>query len=127
VEPQRGDIIVIDHHDENINYIKRIIGLPGEHIHMESGQVFVNNVPLDEPYVLDLCGRHFCNDRDWYLGPDQFFVLGDNRNNSYDSVNFGPIDRSQIVGRAWIRYWPPQEWTVINHFDYQDVLAQPME
>jgi signal peptidase I len=118
-EPQRGDVVVF-HYDVETkrDFIKRIIGLPGEHLQMKDGRVFINGVPLDEPYVLALCRSTTCREREWFLGEDEYFVLGDNRNSSQDSHDFGPIKRSQIVGRAWIRYWPPSDWTVISHHQY---------
>lgn len=122
-DPQRGDIVVIDNPDNgDVPYIKRIIGLPGERVHMENGLVFINDSALDEPYVAELCSRSNCTDRDWVLGADQYFVLGDNRNASRDSVAFGPIERSTIIGRAWIRYWPPEGWGIFEHFDYVGLM-----
>lgn len=120
-DPERGDIVIFHYpEDPSRDFIKRVIGLPGDYIRMENGQVFVNNVPLDEPYVLDLCHSSNCRFREWTLGEDQYFVLGDNRNSSQDSTRFGPVDRSLIVGRAWIKYWPPSEWQIIEHHDYED-------
>lgn len=118
-DPQRGDIVVF-HYPQNPerDFIKRVIGLPGEAVQMKNGLVFINGTPLDEPYVLDLCTSSTCKDQEWVLGEDDYFVLGDNRNASQDSVRFGPIHRSHIVGRAWIQYWPPSRWKIINHHEY---------
>lgn len=115
-EPERGDVIVF-HFDEDTNrdFIKRVVGLPGEYIEVLDGRVYVNGTLLDEPYIDTFCN---CRDKDWLLGEDEFFVLGDNRNSSQDSFDFGPIDREQIIGRAWIRYWPPEAWSAIPHHDY---------
>lgn len=118
-EPQRGDVIVFHYDVENKrDFIKRIIGLPGEYIQMKNGLVYIDGEPIDEPYVQALCRSATCRDREWTLGEDEFFVLGDNRNSSQDSHDFGPIKRSQIVGRAWVRYWPPEDWTIISHHEY---------
>src|SRR5690606_12695251 len=115
-EPQRGDIIVMKNPDEvGSFYIKRIVGLPGEHVRLVEGVVYINDLPLAEPYVLELCSHNGCTLRDWQLNEGEYFVLGDNRNDSHDSVVFGPIHRSQILGRAWIRYWPPEAVMMINH------------
>ena len=116
-EPQRGDVIVFhDPHGSGRNpLIKRIIGLPGEHIVIRDGVVYVNGVPLDEPYI-SAQPRY---DGEWFLGEDQFFVMGDNRNNSRDSHDFGPIDRSLIIGRALVVYWPPQRWGLVQRPDYE--------
>lgn len=118
-EPQRGDIVVF-HYPQNPerDFIKRVIGLPGEKVSMTNGQVFINDVPINEPYVLDLCSSSNCSNQEWVLGQDEYFVLGDNRNASQDSSRFGPIHRKYIVGRAWIQYWPPSRWRIINHHEY---------
>ena len=127
-EPQRGDIVIF-HYPENPDrdFIKRVVGLPGETVRMEDGQIFIDDVPLGEPYVLDLCSRSNCRFREWVVEEDQYFVLGDNRNSSQDSTRFGPIDKDLIVGRAWIKYWPPSEWEFIQHHTYGDppVLPEP--
>lgn len=106
--PGRGDIIVF-RHTSGKNLIKRVIGLPGETVLLDEGQVFINGIPLDEPYVSELCSAYSCRDKEWTLGLDEYFVLGDNRNHSMDSHNFGPINRSQIIGRVLMRYWPPDD------------------
>lgn len=124
-EPERGDVVVF-HYDEDTNrdFIKRIVALPGEQVEMLDGRVYVNGLLLEEPYIDTFCN---CRDREWVLGEDEFFVLGDNRNSSQDSFDFGPIDREQIIGRAWIRYWPPEAWRIIPHHDYDlpDELPAP--
>jgi signal peptidase I len=109
--PQRGDVIVFEPPNRpGEDYVKRIIGLPGETVEVKNGQVFINGQPLDEPFQP--------NRGTYTSGPitvpaDQVFVLGDNRNNSNDSHNWGPLPIEKIVGRAWISYWPPDEWGVI--------------
>jgi signal peptidase I len=118
-DPDRGDIVIFHYPLEpKRDFIKRVIGLPGEEIHIVNGQVFVNGEPLDEPYVAGLCQQSRCQDQSWYLEEDQFFVLGDNRNYSEDSSSFGAVDRKFIVGRAWVKYWPPSEWELIQHHTY---------
>jgi hypothetical protein len=74
-----------------------------------------------------LCSRSNCEFREWVIEEDQYFVLGDNRNSSQDSTRFGPVDRDLIVGRAWVKYWPPSEWEVIEHHTYGDppILPEP--
>lgn len=111
--PHRGDIIVF-RHTTGKNLIKRLVGLPGETISMKHGQVYINGVPLDEPYVNELCSAYACNNKEWVLGPDEYFVLGDNRNHSLDSHNFGPIHHDQIIGKVLARYWPPEEWRLFG-------------
>jgi signal peptidase I len=113
-DPQRGDVIVF-HLDENNDLIKRVIGLPGEHIKMEDGHIWVDDEAIEEPYIKDFCYSVNCDNREWVLGPDEYFVLGDNRNNSNDSLNFGPIQRHQIVGKVLASYWPPEYWRIFSN------------
>jgi signal peptidase I len=136
-KPSRGDVVVLHSprgecrtaqpDDANCeDLIKRVIGLPGELVQIDRGRVYINGSLLDEPYVI----KGFCESchGDWIIGPDQYFVLGDNRDNSMDSHSFGPISRDLIVGEAWIRYWPPQDASVIPHPGYvlgSKVLAPP--
>jgi signal peptidase I len=118
--PRRGDIIVF-HHPRNPNrdLIKRVVGLPGEAVEIRNGQVYVGSALLDEPYVL-YQGRYSGH---YELGPDEYFVLGDNRPNSEDSRNWGVLKGDQIVGKAWISYWPPGELGTVRHFGYPDSPA----
>jgi len=116
--PARGDVIVFHNpQDPARDFIKRVIGLPGETIQILNGKVYIDGAPIDEPYVAALCKNHAC-DRTWTLDADHFFVLGDNRNQSHDSHSFGPLDHSLIIGKAWIRYWPPSDWSIIPHYGY---------
>ena len=118
--PERGDIIVFHHpRGGGRDLIKRIVGLPGEMIAIRQGQVFVNDTLLEEPYVLDR-GRYSDQVE---LGQDEFYVLGDNRRNSDDSHNWGELGLEQIVGKAWLSYWPPTEWGGLLHHDFQEWSA----
>lgn len=113
-QPQRLDIVVFHHRDQPPeDYIKRIIGLPGEIVALTGGRVWIDGVLLDEPYLAEACRVDRCDDRVWSLGPDEYFVMGDNRNDSSDSRVFGPVRRDQLVGAALLRYWPPQSWGVV--------------
>lgn len=96
--------------------IKRVIGLPGETVQIQAGRVSINGKRLEEPYIPHFCERG-C-DNTWKLKDDEYFVLGDNRPNSLDSHAFGPINRTLIVGEAWVRYWPLQDFAVLPHPDY---------
>jgi signal peptidase I len=101
---QRGDVVVLRYPlDPRIDYVKRVIGLPGDRVTMADGYVWVNGELLDEPYVL-------ADDRTAYLsvvvGPDQFFVLGDNRPRSSDSREFGLVPGDYLRGRVDLRLWP---------------------
>lgn len=134
-QPQRGDVVVLhspraecQKTDRVIDYacddlIKRVIGLPGETVDIRAGRVYVNGAMIDEPYITQFCDRG-C-DGTWTLKTEEYFVLGDNRNNSYDSHSFGPISRHLIVGQAWIRYWPLQDANVIPHPSYSTSTSTP--
>ncbi|MBE7552218.1 MAG: signal peptidase I [Anaerolineales bacterium] len=110
--PQRGDVIVFEPPNRpGEDYVKRIIGLPGEKVEIRAGQVFINGERLDEPFQ-PMPGSY--NMSNPVIVPEgQVFVLGDNRNNSNDSHNWGTLPMGNIVGRAWLSYWPPDEWGVI--------------
>ena len=116
--PERGDIVVFHPPFDGPVLIKRIIGLPGDEISLSGGFVYVNGRRLDEPYVRRIDGRQepsqpFSNGLPWSLQepykvpPGSYFVMGDNRTDSGDSREFGPIKREQFVGRAFGKYWPP--------------------
>lgn len=109
--PQRGDIVVVrmsDQGDELL--IKRVIALAGETVEIAGGRVYVNGRLLDEPYVAeDTPGSH-----KWVVEPLHVFVMGDNRHASNDSRRFGTVHRDQILGRALIRYWPPNRMGFIE-------------
>lgn len=108
---QRGDVIVFEPPtNPEDDYVKRVIGLPGEEIEVLSGQVFVDGVPLDEPFE-PRPGSYTMPPMT--VGENELFVLGDNRNNSNDSHNWGTLPQENIVGRAWVSYWPPDEWGII--------------
>jgi signal peptidase I len=119
--PARGDIVVFHYPNaENTDLIKRIIGLPGDVVRMDDGQVFINDVALQEPYIREPCEEFECPDAEWRIGANQYFVMGDNRNESRDSRVFGPIDEGYIVGQALLRYWPPEDFGVVSHFGFPD-------
>ncbi len=108
--PQRGDVIVFDYPLEpDRQFVKRIIGEPGDLVAIADGKVSVNSRTLNEPY-LDLLGRtHMHAVR---LGDDEYFVLGDNRSGSRDSRHWGPLPKDHIIGRVWAIYWPRSAWGV---------------
>lgn len=117
-EPRRGDVIVFHAPDQDKDYIKRVIGLPGETIEITNGQVLIDGRVLEEPYET----RHIAGGAaPVTLGPNEVFVMGDNRPNSRDSRSWGPLSMDAIVGKALASYWPPQEWSIVSHFSYADV------
>ncbi len=115
-EPQRGDIIVLHFpRDRSREYIKRIIGVPGDHIEVVDGQVKVNGTILEEPYIN---GAATYRHSSWTVPDGQYFVMGDNRNNSSDSRTWSFLPRSDIVGRAWLIYWGVEDWGLVPHYPH---------
>ena len=120
-EPERFDIIVFPfQYQEDTYYIKRIIGLPGETVQIdEKGNIYIDGEILQESYGLEVIkpeniGRAA---QPITLGEDEYFVMGDNRNNSSDSRTevVGNIHRDDIIGRAWVRIWPFEKMGVLQH------------
>jgi len=110
-EPQHGDIIVFHHPRSDLNLIKRVIGLPGDHIEIANQTVTVNGVTLDEPYVT--AEPNYSGS--WDVPQGQYFVLGDNRNNSSDSHTWSFLPKENVVGKAMFIYWPPSDWSPVPH------------
>lgn len=114
-EPKRGDIIVLRFpNDRSRDFIKRIIGLPGDQVEIQNHEVKVNGVVLNEPYI---SGPPNYNGS-WLVPEGQYFVLGDNRNNSSDSHNWSFLPRDDIVGKAWLIYWQPEHWGLVPHYNH---------
>ena len=123
-EPKRGDVIVFNATEalqkQNFSeaFIKRIIGLPGDTVSVENGEVIVNGQVLDEIYIKETPNYEY--------GPvtvpeQQYLVLGDNRNNSYDSHYWGFVPDNKIIGRAFVRFWPPQR---LGSIDEQPLIFE---
>ena len=109
--PQRGDVVVFRVDPDSDLLIKRVIGLPGDRVEIRSGQVIINGAPLDEPYITrPTYGDYGPVD----VPPLHIFVLGDNRGFSNDSRAFGALPLDSIIGRAWVSYWPPDQWGVVH-------------
>ncbi|MGL6281868.1 MAG: signal peptidase I [Microcoleaceae cyanobacterium] len=107
--PARGDIVVFSPPDVlkqqyKDAFIKRIIGLPGDIVEVKESKVYVNNQVLPEDYIAEHPNYNWGPER---IPPDQYLVLGDNRNNSYDSHYWGFVPRENIIGKAVVRFWPP--------------------
>lgn len=112
-EPKRGEIIVFRYpSDPRRRFIKRVIGLPGDQVEVRKHLVYVNGVPLDEPYIKGPTYRDF---GPMIVPEGTYFVLGDNRNNSDDSrfPDVGPVPRKLIVGRALLLYWPITRFSLV--------------
>jgi len=112
---QRGDIVV--HHQpmglEGI-YVKRIIGLPDEHVRLANGQIYINDGLLEENHLDPDPDQADPPIKEWWNGSDEYVVMGDNRPESLDdSRAFGAVPGERILGRVWFRYWPPWSWRVI--------------
>ena len=116
-EPQRFDIIVFPY-DDHTYYIKRIIGLPGEPVQIdEEGNIYIDGEILEEDYGAEVISNPGRAAQPVQLGEDEYFVMGDNRNNSKDSrtEEVGNIHRDDIVGRAWVRIWPLDQIGFLKH------------
>ena len=117
-DPERFDIIVFPfHYKENTYYIKRIIGLPGETVQIADGLIYIDGEVLQESYGREVIQDPGLAAEPITLGEDEYFVLGDNRNQSSDSrdPSVGLIHRDEIVGRAWLRIWPLDSFGIMNH------------
>jgi signal peptidase I len=111
-ETKRGDIIVFHfplNPDEEL--IKRVIGLPGDRVMVQNGQMAVNGEMLNEPYI----AQAPLYSGEWTVDEGYLFVLGDNRNNSNDSKDWGLLPAENVVGKAVLIYWPPPMWGILDH------------
>jgi len=116
-DPKHGDIIVFEFpEDPSKDFIKRVVGLPGDSIEIRNKDVYRNGQKLDEPYIQHTDPRSSDSPRDVRapitVPPDKFFVMGDNRDESYDSRYWGFVERGKVKGKAWILYW---SWKGFSH------------
>lgn len=117
-DPERFDIIVFPYqYQEDTYYIKRIIGLPGETVQIEDGAIYIDGEVLEESYGKEVMYNAGIASQPIELGEDEYFVLGDNRNNSRDSrdPSVGTIPKDQIIGKAFIRIWPLNKFGILKH------------
>ena len=111
--PQTGDVIVFHFpRDPEQEYIKRVIGLPGDQVEIVDRLVFLNGSPIQEPYI---AAPPNYGPASWSVPEGSLFVLGDNRNNSSDSRTWGTVPLEYVVGKAFLVYWPPTDWGIIEH------------
>jgi signal peptidase I len=123
-DPDHGDVVVFDYpRDPEQEYIKRIIGLPGDTVRMVGGHVYINGQIIEEPYI----AADARDTGEWAIPENNYFVLGDNRNNSQDSRNFKFVPMENLIGKAVFIYWPPTDWGLITHPEYAipDAAASP--
>jgi signal peptidase I len=125
---KRGDVIVFEppqgylENGRDIPFIKRVIGLAGDLVEIHDGSVFVNHVKLDEPYLFESQATTPSSGlSSWRVPAGDLFVLGDHRAASNDSRAFGPIAKSSVIGRAWLRYWPASSFGWIEPGQYPGV------
>jgi signal peptidase I len=124
---KRGDIVVFNPPEawaqgDGTPFIKRVIGVGGDTIELRDGKVYVNGTPLDEPYIYDNQPTVVTGDRSsWVIPQGELFVMGDHRANSADSRVFGPIEKKDVVGRAWLRYWPFSSFGILQTPTYPEL------
>ena len=123
-DPQRGDIIVFESPEkrkpDEAPLIKRVIGIPGDVIEFRDQQLFRNGILIEEPYINEPCSTFQCKSEVWELGPDQYFMMGDNRNHSNDSRDFGIVPRENIIGEALLRFWPLQSFGNMHQYRFPE-------
>lgn len=127
-EPQRGEVVVFKAPpsepcaEDECEYIKRIIGLPGDTVRILEGQIWINGQILKEEYLpsdfVTGAGSYMREGKPVIIPPDEFLLIGDNRSHSRDGREFGPIPKENIVGRAFIRYWPVENFGIIEQGEY---------
>jgi signal peptidase I len=118
-QPRRGDVVVFRYPGgPSRDFIKRIVGEPGDLVEIRDGLVFINGKALEESYTADRPQYTYGPQR---VPPDQYFVLGDNRNNSFDSHSWGMVPEENIIGRAWLSYWPFSSFGFVS-----DPTVEPM-
>jgi signal peptidase I len=121
-EPKVGDVVVFQAPmNEEYDYIKRIVGLPGDKVMIKEGKVIVNSQAFDEsgyldPEIMTRPGQYAKEGVVVTVPSDQYFTMGDNRSNSSDSRDWGTVPIENIVGKAWVRYWPLNKMGVVEEY-----------
>ena len=109
-DPQRGDIVVFGANRLNNDVIHRIIGLPGETVEIENGEVYIDGVKLDEPYI----GDNQRSESPGLIPEDHYFIVGDNRRGSSSDI----VYKDDIIGKAWLCYWPFSDWGLVDNHSW---------
>ena len=121
-EPQRGDVIIFEEPNGSTeDFIKRVIGIPGDVVEIKNRAVFVNGTKLDEPYILVPPAYTMASTT---VPENSYFVLGDNRNSSNDSHNGWFVDTEKIHGKAWLITWPPDSWEIVPSYELDEQLSE---
>ncbi len=122
-EPERGDVIILHppppYSSKATPFIKRIIALPSDTIEVKNGAVYVNGLKLDEFYIKEPPTYNLQLKK---IPENEYFVLGDNRNNANDSHTGWTVPRQNIIGKAWLSIWPPSEWGLIPNYSLNEQL-----
>lgn len=124
-DPQRGDVIIFKYSDTQ-DFIKRVIGLPGDKVMLKDGHIYINDQLLDESAYLSNSiytnGGEFLHEGESITVPDnEYFVCGDNRPHSSDSRTFGPVSKDNIKGKAWLVYFPFSQFRIAQHETYSNL------
>ena len=117
-DPKRFEVVVFPYaYEEKTYFIKRVIGLPGERVRIEDGTIYINGSPLNENYGAEVIKKPGLAAEEIQLGEDEYFVMGDNRNNSKDSrdPSVGNIHKKDLIGRAWLRLFPFDKIGFVKH------------
>jgi signal peptidase I len=120
-QPRRGDIVIVHPPIEpKSEFVKRLIGLPGDIIQIKKRVVYLNGTALVEPYIKELPLLDF---GPYTVPQGQYFLMGDNRNSSNDSRTGWTVSKSEIVGKAWLRIWPPSKWGLVGNYNLSSELT----
>jgi len=111
---ERGDIVTFHYPlDPQVDYIKRAIGLPGDEVVIENGEVFINGIKINEPYLKNVTN----GEGTWIVPADMYFVMGDNRQESVDSRSWGFVPKEGLIGKAIAVYWPLSHVRILKHIN----------